>query len=91
MVAAIFEAELNPEQARRLAELMDEGRPTRPEKVIVATLTYDDPHAVLTAVWESREALEAYLATTDVPRGRELMRKVGVEPTMRVVDVLEHA
>jgi hypothetical protein len=33
--------------------------------------------------------LDAYLATVDVPRGTELMRKVGVQPEMRVVDVLE--
>jgi hypothetical protein len=45
----------------------------------------------LVAVWRSREELERYLATTEVPRGAELMRKVGVEPSLRVVDVLEHA
>jgi hypothetical protein len=90
-VAAIFEAELTPAQAQELARLMDEARPTRPARVITATLMYDEPQATLTAVWESREDLEDYLATTEVPRGRELMRKVGAEPTMRVVDVLEHA
>jgi hypothetical protein len=42
-------------------------------------------------VWKSRDALERYLATADVPRGAELMRKVGAEPTMSIVDVLEHA
>lgn len=91
MVAAIFEAELSAEQARELARLMDEMRPTRPEAVIVATLLYEEPHATLMAVWPSRASFEAYLATTDVPRGAELMRMVGAEPTMRVVDVLEHA
>ncbi len=91
MVAALFEAELSDEQARELARLMDEGRPTRPEPVVVATLLYEAPRATLIALWRSREELDAYLATTEVPRGRELMRKVGVEPTMRVVDVLEHA
>ncbi len=91
MVAAIFEAELSEEQARELARLMDAMRPTRPEPVVVATLLYEPPHATLIAVWRSREELDSYLATTEVPRGRELMRKVGVEPTMRVVDVLEHA
>ncbi len=28
---------------------------------------------------------------TDVPRGRELMPRVGADPTMTIVDVLEHA
>ncbi len=91
MVAAIFEAELSAEQARELARLMDEGRPTRPAPVVVATLLYEEPQATLIALWRSRGELDEYLATTDVPRGTELMRRVGVEPTMRVVDVLEHA
>lgn len=89
--AAIFEASLTPDQARALAVLMDEGRPTRPDGVETATLLYDGAVATLVAVWASREALDAYLATTEVPRGRELMRRVGVEPSLRVVDVLEHA
>jgi hypothetical protein len=89
--AAIFEAELTAEQAARLARLMDEGRPTRPAGVETATLLYDGTAARLVAVWRSRVELEQYLAETPVPRGRELMRQVGVEPTMSVVDVLEHA
>jgi hypothetical protein len=91
MAAAIFEAPLRPEQAADLARLMDEGRPTRPAGVVVATLLYDGTTGRLVAVWESREALERYLATTDMPRGRELMLKVGADPTMEIVDVLEHA
>ncbi|MGL6279428.1 MAG: hypothetical protein ACRC50_07740 [Gaiella sp.] len=90
-VAAIFEAELTPAQAHELARAMDEARSTRPERVITATLMYEEPIATLTAVWESREDLDEYLASTEVPRGRELMRRVGAEPTMRIVDVLEHA
>ena len=43
----------------------------------------------LIAYWKERETLDAYLADADVPRGTELMRKVGVEPELRVVDVLD--
>ena len=43
----------------------------------------------LVAYWRDRETLEAYLETVDVPRGVELMRKVGVDPAWRIVDVLE--
>ena len=89
MVAAIFEAEMSTEQARRLAELMEEGRPTRPEGVLTALLLHDDGVGRLVAVWRDRETLERYLAEAEVPRGTELMRKVGVEPSLRVVDVLE--
>ena len=89
VVAAIFEARMSREQAERLAELMPEGRPMRPESVLTATLLVEGEDVKLVAVWRDRETLEAYLATGAVPRGPELMRKVGVEPEMRVADVLE--
>lgn len=91
MAAAIFEAELSAGQAADLARLMDDGRPTRPADVVAATLLYDGSLGRLVAVWQSREVLDAYLAETGVPRGLELMRKVGAKPRMNIVDVLEYA
>lgn len=87
--AAIFEADLSPDQAAELARLMDEGRPTRPAGVTTAMLLYDGTRGRLVAIWRDRAELERYVAETEVPRGRELMRKVGVEPTMQIVDVLD--
>ena len=89
MVAAVFEARMSREQAEQLAELMQEGRPTRPAGVVTAALLVDGDLVRLVAIWQDRETLDSYLATGAVPRGTELMRKVGVEPEMRVVDVLE--
>jgi quinol monooxygenase YgiN len=89
MVAAVFEARMSREQAERLAELMEEGRPTRPEGVLTAALLVDGDLVRLVAFWRDRETLEDYLATAAVPRGTELMRKVGVEPELRIVDVLD--
>jgi hypothetical protein len=89
MVAAVFEARMSREQAERLAELMREGRATRPAGVVTAVLLVEGDLVRLVAVWQERERLEAYLAETPVPRGTELMRKIGVEPELRVVDVLE--
>ena len=89
MAAAVVEAPLSRDQAERLAELMVEGKPTRPEGVVTAALLYEDGTGTLIACWESREVLERYLAEVDVPRGVELMRSVGAEPTLRVVELLE--
>jgi hypothetical protein len=89
VVAAVFEARMSREQAERLAELMHEGRPTRPEGVLTAALLVDGDLVRLVAFWRDRETLEGYLATGAVPRGTELMRRVGVEPEVRIVDVLE--
>jgi len=80
---------MSREQADRLAELMDEARPTRPEGVVTAALHVEGEDVQLIAYWRDRETLDAYLATVDVPRGVELMRKVGVEPKWRVVEVLD--
>jgi hypothetical protein len=88
-VAAVFEAPMTHEQAKELARLMDEGRPTRPAGVDVASLLYADGVGRLIAYWKDRDTLDRYLSVTPVPRGQELMRKVGVEPSVRVVEVLE--
>ncbi len=89
MAAAIAEAPLTREQAAALAALMDEARPTRPAGVVTAALLYEDGVATLVACWASRDELDRYLEEVDVPRGVELMRRVGAEPTLRVVELLE--
>ena len=40
-------------------------------------------------MWRDAETLERYLAEAEVPRGVELMRKVGLEPEVRRFDVLD--
>ena len=89
MAAAIFEAKMSREQAEQLAGLMEEHRPTRPEGVVTAALLVDGEDVRLVAVWRDRETLQEYLDSGAVPRGTELMRKVGVEPELRIVDVLD--
>ncbi len=89
MAAAIAEAPLTREQAAALAALMDEARPTRPAGVVTAALLYEGGMATLVACWASRDELDRYLEEVDVPRGVELMRRVGAEPTLRVVELLE--
>jgi hypothetical protein len=84
-----FEAAMTAEQARQLARLMEEGRPTRPAGVETALLEYADGHGRLVAVWRDAATLDAYLATGVVPRGTELMRKIGLEPAVRRFDILE--
>jgi quinol monooxygenase YgiN len=89
MAAAVFEAKMSRGQADQLAELMQEHRPTRPAGVLTAALLVDGEDVRLIAIWQDRETLQEYLDSSAVPRGTELMRKVGVEPEMRVVDLLE--
>ena len=89
MVAAVFEARMSREQADELARLMAEGRPTRPDGVLTASLLYEDGVGRLIAYWKDRDTLDRYLSVTPVPRGAELMHKVGAEPAVKILPVLE--
>jgi transcription elongation GreA/GreB family factor len=80
---------MNREQADRLARLMADARPTRPAGVLTASLEYRAGRARLVAIWRDEETLARYLAAAPVPRGTELMRKVGVEPTVTRFEILE--
>jgi hypothetical protein len=84
-----FEAAMTRAQAEELARLMDEARPTRPAGVLTASLEFSDGQGRLVAVWKDSETLDRYLAEAPVPRGTELMRKVGLEPAVRRFDVLD--
>jgi len=84
-----FEAEMTAGQAAELARLMEEARPTRPEGVVTALLEFADGRGRLVAVWRDADALDAYLAEADVPRGTELMRRIGLEPAVRRFEVLD--
>ena len=84
-----FEAEMTAEQAAELARLMEEARSTRPEGVVTALLEFTEGRGRLLAVWRDAETLDRYLAEADVPRGVELMRKLGLEPEVRRFDVLD--
>jgi hypothetical protein len=84
-----FEAEMTAEQAAELARLMEQARPTRPEGVVTALLEFTEGRGRLLAVWRNAETLDRYLAEADVPRGVELMRKLGLEPEVRRFDVLD--
>jgi hypothetical protein len=87
--AAIFEARMTRDQATHLAQLISDAKPRRPPGVIDVRLYVEGDIGRLVSLWESREALEAYLAVADVPRGTELMRAAGLEPEVRIADVPE--
>jgi hypothetical protein len=89
VIAAVFEARMSRDQADRLAELMRDGHALRPPAVISTALLHDGQDAQLVAFWPDRETFDAYVASVEAPRGVELMRKVGAEPTVRVIEALQ--
>jgi hypothetical protein len=84
-----FEADMTREQAEQLARLMQETKPTRPAAVISASLEYRKGRGRIVAIWKDRDSLDRYLSEAQIPRGTELMRKVGLEPQVKTFDVLE--
>jgi len=89
VIAAVFEAKMTREQAEQLAALMRDGHATRPPDVISTALLHDGDGAQLVAFWPDSETFERYVASVPAPRGVEFMRRVGVEPTVRVVETLQ--
>jgi len=84
-----FESPMTREQAEELAQLMAEAKPTRPTGVVTASLELHDGVGRLVAIWQDSETLDRYLAEAPVPRGTELMRKIGLEPVIERFDILE--
>jgi hypothetical protein len=84
-----FEAPMTRDQAERLAELMEEARPTRPAGVLQASLEFADGHGRLVAIWKDAGTLDRYLEEAPAPRGTELMREIGLEPEVKRFDVLQ--
>ena len=84
-----FSASMTREQAEQLARLMAEARPTRPADVVTASLELHEGVGRLVAIWQDAETLDSYLAEAPVPRGTELMRKVGLEPVIERFDILD--
>ena len=84
-----FESPMTREQAVELAALMEEALPTRPAGVVQATLEFDAGYGRLVAVWKDADTLDRYLEDAPVPRGTELMRRIGLEPEVKRFDVLQ--
>ena len=79
----------NPDQISQLAARMKSGRDERPDGVLTAMLLIEEDKTRLIAVWTDQDRLDRYLATAPVPRGTELFRAVGAEPTFKVAPVAE--
>ena len=71
---------MSREQAEQLAELMQEQRPTRPAGVLTARCSSTVRTCGSSPSGATARRSTGYLASGAVPRGTELMRKVGVEP-----------
>jgi hypothetical protein len=77
------------DQAEQLARLMEEAWPTRPAGVLTASLEFRDGHGAWSPSGRTARRSTTTSRMPPLPRGTELMQKIGVEPEARTFEILE--
>jgi hypothetical protein len=93
MVITMLQAEVAAEHSSQLAEAFSQAGGALPPPIRESFLAHEAGTAMwrIMTVWESREALDSYRQSVDVPAGVLMFRSVGAEPTLSIHDVAEHA
>jgi hypothetical protein len=91
MIAVVHEVRLAAEQRDKLMRLLRSCRADRPGAVVARLLWWEGDMAHLIALWESRDALDRYLATAEVPPATEMLATLGAQAPPRIVEVAEYS
>lgn len=89
MIAVVHEVRLEEDQRRNLVRLLRSSRARRPKAVIARLLWCEGEMVHLIALWESRDALDRYLATAEVPPLTEMLATFA-QARPRIVEVTEY-
>lgn len=90
MIAVVHEVRLHEPQRRKLLRLLCSSRARRPEAVIARLLWCEGEVVHLITLWESRDALDRYHATAEVPAVTEMLTTLGAQPPPRIVELAEY-
>jgi quinol monooxygenase YgiN len=93
MMMVVWEAQVPQERWATLEQAYADGQSQRPAAIRAAFLlqdTVDPTRWRLAGMWESREALDAFLQTGATPSALLIFRAAGVEPTRSVFAVKAH-
>src|SRR5881398_2957048 len=85
MVMTILEAHVAPEQWSALEQAYQQARGDLPAQMVETFLVHSVDEPLVwrgISVWHSREALDEYRRSTEVPGGVLMFRAVGAEPTL---------
>ncbi len=91
-VMTTLEAHVTPEnwtileQAYR--DAIERGRPAQMLQSYLIQHVSDPTLWNIVALWSSREALDAYRRSVEIPEGLEVFRAAGVEPTLSIFSVV---
>jgi hypothetical protein len=85
----ILEGRVAPDRSAELKRLFDTAGPLPPQMLhaFLAQSTTDPQIWRGISLWRSREALEEYRRSVSTPKGIEMFRSVGAEPTISMWDV----
>lgn len=93
MVITILEAEVDRNNWNKLKEVFKSGLSKKPIQIKETYLIQNRENPNLwcgVSLWNSKEALEEYRKSVEVPGGVLIFRSVGAEPTLKIFDVIEH-
>lgn len=88
MIAVVHEVRLAPAQKDALVRLLRSSRAERPTAIVARLVWCEGETVHLIALWESRDALDRYLATAELPAVTEMLATLGAQA--RIVEVAEY-
>jgi heme-degrading monooxygenase HmoA len=93
MVVTIVEGRVDPDRMSDLAEAFSQGSGNLPPAIVESFLLRPEDGDAwrIVSVWRSREELDAYRASVETPGAFAIFRAAGVEPTLTIFEVAEHA
>jgi len=90
VIAVVHEVQLAAEQRDNLVRVLRSSRVRRPKAVVARLLWCEGEMVHLIVLWESRDALDRYLATAEVPPVTEMLAALGAQAPPRIVEVAEY-
>lgn len=90
MIAVVHEVRLAPAQKDTLVRLLRSSRAERPTAIVARLLWCEGETVHVIALWESRDALDRYLATAELPAVTETLAMLAPQASPRIVEVAEY-
>jgi hypothetical protein len=89
VIAVVHEVRLAPAQKDTLVRLLRSSRAERPTAIVARLLWCEGETVHVIALWESRDALDRYLAA-ELPAVTEMLAMLDAQASPRIVEVAEY-
>ena len=89
MIAVVHEVRLTPAQKDALGRWFRSSHGERPSAIVARLVWCEGETVHLIALWESRDALDRYLASAELPAVTEMLTTLGAQAP-RIVEVADY-